>query len=1031
MKGEETPSFFCYSPHLATASVLRGEGLRRHQSHAEARSPGSVTFKDMAKRTGGSSVSGQRSLLAFWGKKQAHEQPGPVAAQPATAAVSNTGCTKRAHEAIACCTDAIDETRQSERDMSNRNAFIASASDHDHASSKCAEQDDGRGFHGQVYAGNDGMQSMCDGRTDAHARPAKQQRSALLTTLENSECREEAKRKEVEQRFSWLEPGHVRDAHGRPESHPDHDKRTLRVPPHLKLSSSQQQYWDLKKRYRDVILFIRIGSFHELYGEDAEVGARELGWKMTFSGVGNCKQVGCPSSNVDAAVSALVAKGYKVAKIEQMETAQQAKQRAGQNNACIRRELVTAHSPETITEGCVDGAVLPATAVHVLALCESTNEIGFAFLEAAAGRAFVGAIPNESDKSSLVVLLAQVEPSEALFPKQTISQHAKQCIRMYTSTLTALEPTTESPYPPHDISAARDFASTTRFVHSADTTSWPEPLQTASASTLSSLCCLSSHLRRMISERELAGAAEVLPYAVHAGSLLLKGRTAHNLELAGCHGSVFSHIDRSCTSPGRRMLKRWLMRPFRRVEQISERQNAVLTLMQNEQLMQTVRSSLRKCPDVERAIGRLKSHREPPPEGLPDDLLSNRQKRRHGAITAAEHACAAAADVLENIANHLKEASAFSSNNYSSSIDGHEENAKLLSFAEAHNDATNAAQTAKAGRNLDVSDDENISKVIESLLDMQASIRRAADSVAELDALTSFALFGIDCGGGRGPTCIPHLQQRSESESPSICAKSLWNLCVQPEGQPVPNDIYIGTNNSPRTLLLSGANMCGKSTMMRAVCIAAVLAHCGAPVPAEYMELTSIDAIFTRVGARDDVLSGESTFLVECNEASTMLQEATEDSLLLVDELGRGTSTVDGYSIAYAALLRLSRSNGPRVLFSTHFHGLTQDFVNARNVRQTHMACGQGADGQLTFLYKLRNGPCPRSYGLQVAQMAGIPKHIIDRAMNAADAAAATNTEHTESALALEILHALECDSRDRQHAELLTAKLALDGYSS
>jgi len=874
------------------------------------------------------------------------------------------------------------------------------------------DRNDGEDAHPSRDDPGDRGQERDDGlaevATVATERPLKAQRSVLQQKLEGAELKEEAKRKEVEQRFSWLEPGRVRDAHGRPESHPEHDPRTLQLPQNLKLSSSQQQYWQLKKRYRDVILFIRIGSFHELYGEDAEVGARELGWKLTVSGVGNCKQVGCPSSNVDAAAAALVAKGYKVAKIEQMETAKQAKDRVGRSSACIHRELVAAHSPGMLTEGALDGASLPNAAVHVLALCECDSQIGFAFLEAAAGRAFVGSLPDDEDKSSLIALLGQIEPSEALFPKDSISSGTKHCLRYYTSSLTALEPTTECPHPPHDRSAAMDYVSTTRFAPSADASSWPHAMRNAPAQTLSALCCLSSHLRRMISERELAGSAEVLPYEVHGGSLLLKGRTAMNLELAGFRGSVLSYLDRCCTGAGERTLKRWLMRPLRRAKQIEVRQGAVAELMQSDDLLQAIRASLGKCTDVERALGRLRSQRVHLPDGLPDDLLSKRRKKRHDAITAAEHASAAAADVFGNIVSYLSSTS-------------HAKSEKLKEIAKAHLQAQNVAASAKAGRNLDDADDESVLSTIESILEDQASMRHVAEAVAELDALTSLALFGMDTGG-RGPMCLPTVRSRVEGEPPMLTAKSLWNICITPDRQPVPNDIAIGGSDNARTLLLSGANMCGKSTIMRAVCVAAVLAHTGAPVPSDAMEVTELDAVFTRVGARDDVLSGESTFLVECNEASTMLREATEDSLVLVDELGRGTSTVDGYAIAYSALSQLSSPHGPRVLFSTHFHQLTEEFMRMDNVKQAHMACGEGSDGGLTFLYRLREGPCPRSYGLQVAQMAGVPKELVDRAsIAAAESAQGQDSGLDECLLVRSFFHTLQQGSSTSQVSEVRT----------
>lgn len=202
---------------------------------------------------------------------------------------------------------------------------------------------------------------------------------------------------------------------------------------------------------------------------------------------------------------------------------------------------------------------------------------------------------------------------------------------------------------------------------------------------------------------------------------------------------------------------------------------------------------------------------------------------------------------------------------------------------------------------------------------------------------------------------------------------------------------------------------------MRAVCTAAALAHMGAPVPAERVEMTAVDAIFTRIGARDDLATGMSTFLVECMEASTMLRRASEDSLLLVDELGRGTATTDGYSIAKASLSKLLESPCPRLLFSTHYHRLTEDFAHDPRVQLCHMACTLGQDGRVVFLYRLEGGSCPRSHGLSVARMAGMPSSVVERAQEVV-----TPEDGTAEASPLSLTRSIASACSHSDHSELM-----------
>jgi DNA mismatch repair protein MSH6 len=197
----------------------------------------------------------------------------------------------------------------------------------------------------------------------------------------------------------------------------------------------------------------------------------------------------------------------------------------------------------------------------------------------------------------------------------------------------------------------------------------------------------------------------------------------------------------------------------------------------------------------------------------------------------------------------------------------------------------------------------------------------------------------------------------------------------------VPNDTLLSPNQDQTLLLVTGPNMGGKSTLLRQTAMAVILAQIGCYVPAESMILTPVDRVFTRIGASDRILEGKSTFYVEMEETKNIIQFATPRSLAIVDELGRGTSTFDGYSIAHAVLKYLVNQLKCRSLFSTHYHMLLDEFRAYAGVKLYHMACrANEAQDEVVFLYKFQPGECPQSFGLNVARMAGIPKGVLDRA---------------------------------------------------
>ncbi|XP_065860345.1 DNA mismatch repair protein MSH6 [Euphorbia lathyris] len=263
--------------------------------------------------------------------------------------------------------------------------------------------------------------------------------------------------------------------------------------------------------------------------------------------------------------------------------------------------------------------------------------------------------------------------------------------------------------------------------------------------------------------------------------------------------------------------------------------------------------------------------------------------------------------------------------------------------------------------------------------------RKLVSATAELDVLISLA---IASEFYEGRSCGPAIQGLSSTQVPYLSAKNLGHPVLSSDslgkGAFVPNDINIGGSSGSSFLLLTGPNMGGKSTLLRQVCLAVILAQIGADVPAESFELSPVDRIFVRMGARDHIMAGQSTFLTELSETALMLSSATRNSLVALDELGRGTSTSDGQAIAESVLEHFVHKVQCRGMFSTHYHRLAIDYNQDPKVSLCHMACQVGSRvgevEEVTFLYRLTPGACPKSYGVNVARLAGLPESILQKA---------------------------------------------------
>ncbi|KAF2299607.1 hypothetical protein GH714_039282 [Hevea brasiliensis] len=676
-------------------------------------------------------------------------------------------------------------------------------------------------------------------------------------------------------KFEWLDPLRIRDANGRRPSDPLYDKKTLYIPADAlkKMSASQKQYWSVKSQYMDVVLFFKVGKFYELYELDAEIGHKELDWKMTLSGVGKCRQVGISESGIDDAVEKLVARGYKVGRIEQLETSDQAKARGA--NSVIPRKLVQVVTPSTLT----DGNIGP-DAVHLLAIKEGNYGLdngatvyGFAFVDCAALRFWVGSVNDDTSFAALGALLMQVSPREVIYESRGMSKEAQKALRKYSLTgSTTLQLT---PVPP-----TSDFLD-------------------------------ASEVRNLIqSKGYLRGSSN--PWNNALDSVM-------NHDTALCAlGGLIDH------------LSRLMVKVFGSLVKGLRIGMDLLLLLEEEGKIMSLLSKNFTLPELSGSAG-----------------LGKFLAQFEAAVDSE----------FPNYQNH---------------------------------DVTE-------------SEAETLSVLIELFIEKSAQWSEMIHAINCIDVLRSFAITAsMSSGSMSRPVILPESKTAAftqETRGPVLKIKGLWHPFALGEngGLPVPNDLHLGEDSGgyhPCTLLLTGPNMGGKSTLLRATCLAVILAQLGCFVPGEKCVLSVVDVIFTRLGATDRIMTGESTFFIECTETASVLQNATQDSLVLLDELVDrliSLAVKKGHQIFVQVFCHLVEKVNCRLLFATHYHPLTKEFASHPHVTLQHMACAvksksenySEGDQDLVFLYRLASGACPESYGLQVAIMAGIPEMVVDAASKA------------------------------------------------
>ncbi|KAI3322773.1 DNA mismatch repair protein msh6 [Xylariaceae sp. AK1471] len=887
----------------------------------------------------------------------------------------------------------------------------------------------------------------------------------MESTTKNPATKVKAHTREPEDRYPWL--AKITDINRHPPGHPDYDPSTVYVPPMAwnKFSAFEKQYWEIKQKLWTTIVFFKKGKFYELYENDATIGHQLFDLKLTDRV--NMRMVGVPESSLAMWQNQFVAKGYKVARVDQMETALGKEMRERDNGKAKKQDKIIHRELACILTGgtLVDGSMLQDdTATYCVAIKESVVDdhpaFGVAFVDAATGQFFISEFEDDVDLTKFETLVAQTSPRELLLEKSRISTKALRILKNNTSPTTIwnyFKSGTEF----WDAELTRRELGCSGYFSLDDNKEeeiWPETLSEAKDKDLlmSALGALVQYLRVLKIERNLLSQRSFTWYnPIHKnGTLILDGQTLINLEVfansvnGGAEGTLFSLLNRCITPFGKRLFRQWVCHPLCNIQKINERLDAVDILNADHSVREQFSSQLTKMPDLERLLSRIHAGACRPEDfvkvlegfeqieytmsllgafgggnGLVDRLISampdlneplsfwksavDRRKAREEKILVPERGIEEDFDNSHDTIIEIKE-------DLQSLLD--KKKAELKTKSIKFTDVGKEVYQMEVPKSVKVPKDwqqmsatasvkryyfKELTALVRKLQEAEethsqllreVSLRlfkrfdvdyetwlQAIRIVSQLDCLVGLAKASSSLGE---PSCRPVFvdEERSVIEFTELRHPCMLNTV----DDFIPNDVVLG-GDSANINLLTGANAAGKSTILRMSCTAVIMAQIGCYVPATAARLTPCDRIMSRLGANDNIFAAQSTFFVELSETKKILAEATPRSLVILDELGRGTSSYDGVAVAQAVLHHVATHIGCVGFFATHYHSLATEFENHPEIRAKRMQIHVDDENRrVTFLYRLEDGVAEGSFGMHCAAMCGISNRVIERAEIAA-----------------------------------------------
>ena len=793
-----------------------------------------------------------------------------------------------------------------------------------------------------------------------------------------------------------------------------------------KLSPMMQQYLSMKDEHRDQILMFRLGDFYEMFFDDAVTASRELELTLTGRDCGlpeRAPMCGVPYHSVDNYIARLVKKGYKVAICEQLENPALAK-------GMVKRDIVRVVTPGTLMEA---NMLEEGSNNFICSICPGEERCGLAFADISTGCVLATEVAGEM---AVINELGKYSPHEVIYQKEFAKMHSAVSFLKDRLCCAAQEGDADA----YAAEAARRIVAE-QFGKETLTRLESVPLAVSALGGLMAYLKVTQFtgLERLL-EVQCYLPQEYMKLDVSARRNLELTETMRSREK---RGTLFWVLDKTKTSMGRRLLRTSIEQPLLSVNAINRRLNAVTELTRNSILVSELAAELDGVYDLERLMTRVVYGNPPVKDMIALGMTAARLPAIRELL--GEVQCALLREIEQNIdpLNDIAEliGSAIDPDSeaplkeggviregYDAALDEARHLSKdirgiLAEIEEREKEAT-GIRTLRIGYNrvfgyyIEVSNSfkdqvpahyirkqtltnaeryitEEIKELEERVLHAQQdAVERAAElyeqvratvaaelpriqqtaaAVAGLDMLCSFATVALN-----NNYCCPTVDLSDEIEISEGRHPVVEQLL---DGAPfVPNDTKLN-NREQQIAVLTGPNMAGKSTYMRQVALIVLMAQIGSFVPAASARIGIVDGIFTRVGASDDLTTGQSTFMVDMNEVATILREATDKSLLILDEIGRGTSTYDGMSIARAVIEYIAdrKKLGAKTLFATHYHELTEleDLIPC--VKNYNVAVKKRGE-EIIFLRRIIPGGVDESYGIEVSKLAGIPRWVIDRA---------------------------------------------------
>ncbi len=770
------------------------------------------------------------------------------------------------------------------------------------------------------------------------------------------------------------------------------------------VTPAMAQFYDIKEQYPDSILFFRMGDFYEMFGDDALTASKILGIALTCRNKSSENQIplcGIPYHSYMPYLVKLLKAGKKVAICEQLEDPKMVK-------GVVKRGVTRVVTPATAIE---DEAVVTFDNNFLISLYAELDKIYMAAVDVTTGETYLKTIPVDKLEENAYTMeakevIANIDVDINNIPV-TIRNSGKHYNTALNRVLTHYSVTSE------------------------------KALLIEDKGYIWALAMILDYLDDLILTTKL-----MLPVTLNdADNLIIDNVAASTLELtnstAGKDNTLFNILNQTSTPMGARFLKNTLLRPLRNIISINTRLDIVEYFINNPSFLSTVRGLLSNIFDIERITSRLISGRATPKDliwlklsikNIPelDAMLQSVPDifAKYKLNTQEELYFLIEKSINDEPPAAIKEGGIIKSG-YNSHVDElrdikHNGKSLLLEIEERERKATGISQL-KIGYNkvfgyyFEVSRinaskmpayferkqtlanserfiteelrelENKILNAEEKLADIEYSLfqdirkeasnraenlRQLAKLIAEIDTIAAFADISIKNNYSRPKIIENGIINIKEGRHPVVENKSKDAF--------VPNDFYLD-NDENRLLIITGPNMSGKSTYLRSSALIAVMAHCGCFVPAEMAEIPLLDRIFTRVGASDNLSRGESTFMVEMVETANILKNATKNSLIILDEIGRGTSTFDGISIAWAVAEHILNNIGAKTLFATHYFELTEIGEKGKGA-QNYTVSVEEWNNEVIFLRKVIKGTADKSYGIYVGKMAGLPESVIKRA---------------------------------------------------